>query len=319
MNPHSVVMKIINIADDNDDDVSVIYETPKTSKSKGAKISDAIEKRNQQVSLFKILCSKPSCSGTKKAFIDLSKESPDEEIQILDSNFSFSKNSKRGSNSKSIVIDDDGNDNFTCDICVDEKSMSEMFKIMGCTHSYCKQCMAKYVASKLQENISRISCPVSGCNGLLEPYYCHSILPNEVFNRWGDALCEKVILGYEKFYCPFKDCSALLIDECSGENIVITQSKCPECKRLFCAKCKVPWHLGIVCEEFEKLHKDEREREDIQLMQLAKSQEWQRCPNCRYYVARSQGCAQMHCRCGCDFCYKCGAQSTNHYCSNCGT
>ncbi|KAK4361622.1 hypothetical protein RND71_020574 [Anisodus tanguticus] len=77
--------------------------------------------------------------------------------------------------------------------------------------------------------------------------------------------------------------------------------------------------VGFVCEEFEKLNKDEREIEGIQLMQLAKSQEWQRCPSCRMYVGRSQGCAQMRCRCGTDFCYKCGAHSSDHYCSSCGT
>ncbi|XP_009776040.1 E3 ubiquitin-protein ligase RSL1-like [Nicotiana sylvestris] len=311
-------VKIIVISNDDNDDISVIYETPKTSKGKGIKIGEKyLRKRDVEVEIISSFCSKPSSSGTKKIFIDLSREYPDDEIQILGSQ-NLRKCSKGCSNSKSIYIDDDQDDIFTCDICVDEKSTSEMFKIMGCTHSYCKECMAKYVASKIQENISQISCPVSGCNGLLEPYYCRSILPNEVFDRWGDALCEKLILGSERFYCPFKDCSALLIDESEGGNLVITQSECPECRRLFCAKCKVAWHSGIACEEFEKLNKDEREREDIQLMQLAKGQEWQRCPRCRMYVARSAGCAQMLCRCGCYFCYKCGAESTNHYCSRCG-
>ncbi|KAM3239359.1 hypothetical protein P3L10_014393 [Capsicum annuum] len=185
---------------------------------------------------------------------------------------------------------------FTCDICVDEKSIVEIFKIMGCNHSYCKNCIVKYISSKLQENISRISCPVTGCNGELEPQNCGSILPNDVFVRWGDALCESMILVSERFYCPFKDCSALLIDECAGENKVIDQSECPECRRLFCAKCKVPWHSGFVCEEFDKFNNDERVIEGLQLMQLVKNQEWQRCPSCRMYVGRSEGCAQMKCR-----------------------
>ncbi|KAK4340620.1 hypothetical protein RND71_039121 [Anisodus tanguticus] len=315
----SSAMKIINIPDDNDDndDISVIYATPKASKGK-TKFIEAISVEEYY------LCSKPSSSGTIKVIIDLSEEHPDNEIQFLGTQ--FVQKSKGCSNSKSILIDDDNIDDdiFTCDICVDEKSTSEIFKIMGCTHSYCKECMAKYVASKILENISRISCPVLGCNGQLEPYNCRSILPKQVFDRWGDVLCEAMILGSEKFYCPFKDCSAvLLIDGNSssdgGGDFVVTQCECPECRRLFCAKCKVAWHSGIVCEEFQELNKDEREREDLQLMQLAKGQEWQRCPRCRIYVARSDGCAQMRCRCGCDFCYKCGAESTNHHCKRCGT
>lgn len=185
-------------------------------------------------------------------------------------------------------------DIFTCDICVDDKSITnDMFKILGCNHSYCKNCITKYISSKLQENISRISCPVTSCYGVLEPHDCGSILPNDVLVRWGDVLCESMIMRYEKTYCPFKDCSALFIDECVD---VVRDIKCPECRRYFCAKCKVPWHLGIVCEEFEKLNKDEREIEGLQLLQLVKSQEWQRCPSCRMYVGRSEGCAQMRCR-----------------------
>ncbi|XP_055827109.1 E3 ubiquitin-protein ligase RSL1-like [Solanum dulcamara] len=314
----SLAMKIIDIADDDNDDVSVIYETPKASEGKRKKFIETISVENY-------ICSKPSCSGTKKVMIDLSDEYPDDEIEFLGTQ--FDRKSKGISNEIEFLgtkFVQKSNDNeevdnlFTCDICVDEKPINENFKIMGCSHSYCKECMAKYVGVKLQENVCRISCPVSGCNGKLEPYNCRSILPKEVFDRWGDVLCEAMIMGLERFYCPFKDCSALLIDENSSDCVVI-QSECPECRRLFCAKCKVGWHSGLVCEEFQKLNKDEREKEDLQLMQLAKGQAWQRCPQCRMYVARSDGCAQMVCRCGCGFCYKCGAESANHHCKRCGT
>ncbi|XP_060190915.1 uncharacterized protein LOC132620254 [Lycium barbarum] len=382
-------VKIIEIADEdnNNDDVSVIYSTPRTSKRKRTKITDPIsvedyfEKKN-----LEIFRSKASSNGTGKVIIDLSKEYPDDEIQIFGSRFSLpsskdpkgcsnssntnsinnnissvipqviqifgskyslpsSKDPKGCSNSSNKNLKNNNNipsvisqvvseeyrtytdlkptfdDNFICEICVDEKSMTENFKIMGCNHSYCNQCTANYIASKLQQNITRISCPVLGCNGQLEPYNCRSILPKQVFDRWGDVLCEAMILGCEKFDCPLKDCSALLIDDssCDGGDFVVTQSECPECRRLFCAKCKVAWHSGILCEEFQKLNKDEREKEDLQLMQLAKGQEWQRCPRCQIYIVRSSGCAQMRCRCGCYFCYKCGAESTNHHCKRCGT
>ncbi|KAM3306771.1 E3 ubiquitin-protein ligase RSL1-like [Capsicum chacoense] len=217
-------------------------------------------------------------------------------------------------NPKSSVHINVYNDIFMCDICADEKFTStDMFKIMGCSHSYCKNCIAKYISSKLQENISRILCPVTTCTGELEPQSCGSILPYDVFVKWGDALCESMILVAEKFYCPFKDCSALLIDECAGENMVIDQSECPECRKLFCAKCKVPWHSGFVCEEFDKLNNDEREVEGLQLMKLAKSQGWQRCPSCMMYVEKSEGCLHMICRCGCEFCYNCATHSNGYF------
>ncbi|XP_042482744.1 E3 ubiquitin-protein ligase RNF144A-like isoform X2 [Macadamia integrifolia] len=205
---------------------------------------------------------------------------------------------------------------FVCEICVEQKSQSELFNIKGCTHSYCSECMVRYVASKIQENITSIQCPESNCKGVLEPEFCQSILPPEVFDRWGSALCESLFLGSPKLYCPYKDCSALLLDD---GGVVVEESECPNCRRLFCAQCKVPWHSGIVCKEFQKLNENERAREDIMLMQLAKQQKWQRCPKCKVVVERIDGCLYMKCRCGYAFCYNCGAQmiGNNHYCTIC--
>lgn len=203
---------------------------------------------------------------------------------------------------------------FDCEICCDTKPHTESFSIKGCIHAYCADCMRNYVASKLEEGASQINCPAPNCQGVLEPEYCRDIIPHEVFNRWGNVLCESVILASEKFYCPFKDCSALLIDD--GVDMV-TSSECPNCWRLFCAKCKVPWHNGIGCDEFQKLGKDERGREDIMFKSLAKNKNWQRCPKCKVYVERTEGCLYMKCRCGTAFCYRCGNITKDHQYHSC--
>ncbi|GAU44683.1 hypothetical protein TSUD_400250 [Trifolium subterraneum] len=173
---------------------------------------------------------------------------------------------------------------FVCEICTDTKTIKDAFFISGCSHAYCSNCVAMYIGSKLDDNITNIGCPVPECNGLLEVEPCRSILSPEVFERW--------------------DCSALLINdgtEAAGN------TKCPHCNRMFCARCKVPWHNGMECSEYEKLIVDNRGKEYDKLVKLAKRKNWQRCPKCRVYVARNKGCSHMTCRCGCSFCYKCGS------------
>lgn len=226
----------------------------------------------------------------------------DDDLRLLDfvpqnSPFGSKRRSQKGESSKSNSQNDDGCC-FVCDICVEPMSASECFRIKGCSHSYCTDCMMKYVASKLQENITSIPCPSPNCKALLEPEHCRDLLPEDVFERWGSALCEALILGAQKFYCPFKDCSALLIDDGDGAGggQVIRESECPYCRRLFCAQCKVPWHSEISCAEFQKLNKNEREREDIMLMKLAKNNNWKRCPNCKFFVEKKEGCMYMMCR-----------------------
>ncbi|XP_016651566.1 PREDICTED: probable E3 ubiquitin-protein ligase RNF217 [Prunus mume] len=197
---------------------------------------------------------------------------------------------------------------FVCEICVEPKAAaSEWFGIKNCSHAYCIDCMVRYLASKLEENITSIRCPDPDCtSGLLDPEHCRSILPQEVFERWGVALCEAVVPASHKFYCPYKDCSAMLIIDNDGKKgMIVRQSDCPHCRKLFCAQCKVPWHVGFECAKFQKLNKVERERENM-LRNLAKKEQWRRCPNCRFYVERSWGCNLIQCRCKTKFCYECG-------------
>jgi E3 ubiquitin-protein ligase RNF144 len=224
--------------------------------------------------------------------IDLSDEEDDDDIKILNfipksTSFGKRKRIEKGESSNSR------NAPFVCEICTDTKTMRDAFYISGCSHVYCSDCVAMYICSKLDDNITNIGCPVPGCSGLLEPEYCYSILKPEVFERWGKALCEALIDVSEKFYCPFADCSALLINDGTE---AVGNTKCPHCNRMFCAQCKVPWHDGIECSEFEKLHTDERGREDVMLVNLAKEKNWQRCPKCKFYVGRDTGCNIMSCR-----------------------
>ncbi|KAL6010537.1 hypothetical protein ACLOJK_000971 [Asimina triloba] len=183
-----------------------------------------------------------------------------------------------------------------CKICMEAKHPTEIFTIKGCRHQFCSHCIGQHVTAKIQENSPSVRCPEPSCKGVLEPVLLQPILAPDVFDRWGRVLCESLILESMKFYCPFKDCSGLLVDERGKDGVVILESECPHCRRLFCAKCKVPWHSGISCDNFQKLGKHERDREDIMLMNLAKSKKWQRCPQCGFYVERIEGCLFMKCR-----------------------
>ncbi|CAA0836917.1 RING/U-box superfamily protein [Striga hermonthica] len=299
------VLEVIHIPDGalpdagggDDDEISVVYATTFPPK-RGATKSDAISVEDYRP--------KPK-----------THHADDDDLKIL---YFFPKSRKRvftGECSRSKTGNNDAAHQFLCEICADEKPNREKFSILGCDHSYCSDCVRKYVASKLQNNVVSIGCPVSGCRGTLEPQHCRSILPDQVFDRWGEALCEAVILASEKFYCPFKDCSALLVDDSCGGNGVMAESECPNCNRLFCVQCKVPWHFGISCDDFRKLRADERGSEDIMLVNLAKNMRWMRCPKCRFYVEKSEGCLFMKCRCGHGFCYNCGAPLKEHYCRQC--
>ncbi|EER96742.1 uncharacterized protein LOC8062109 [Sorghum bicolor] len=208
---------------------------------------------------------------------------------------------------------------FYCTICMESVDVRELFPVSGCTHLFCINCVSQYITAKVEDSVLSIGCPEPGCkDGALDPEVCRDVIPLQLFQRWGAALCDSA-LGAFKFYCPFNDCSALLVDERRHGEAAITQAECPHCCRMFCAQCKVAWHDGVTCAEFQRLGKDERSRNDLLLRKVAERSNWQRCPKCKMYVERTEGCVYIVCRCGHRFCYLCASPMSQgiHRCSRC--
>ncbi|KAI3985261.1 hypothetical protein MKX01_039506 [Papaver californicum] len=200
-----------------------------------------------------------------------------------------------------------------CEICMEAKPKSETRNSTNkCSHIYCSECITKHIAAKIHVNIIQITCPEFNCKKTLELHLCKDIVPEQVFDRWDKALCESLILPSQKIYCPFKDCSVMLVNDDDG--VIIRGTECPYCRRLFCAQCKVPWHFDLDCNDYEEMKSGGKE--DMLLINLAESKSWKRCPSCRFYVERRDGCPHITCRCGSQFCYACGGRwSQTHFCN----
>ncbi|CAA0828638.1 RING/U-box superfamily protein [Striga hermonthica] len=233
-----------------------LLKTPASYKKTGGGGGD------DEISVVYATTFRPKQGATKSDAISVEDYCPKHKIHHADGDdlkilYFFPKSRKRvftGECSRSKMGNNDAAHQFLCEICADEKPNRKKFSILG-------------------------------CQGTLVPQHCRSILPDRVFNRLGDALCEALILASEKFYCPFKDCSAL-------------------------------WWTTRVG-GMGKLKADERGSEDIMLVNLAKNMRWMRCPKCRFYVEKSKGCLFMQCRCEHGFCYNCGAPLIERYCRQC--
>ncbi|MCL7049936.1 hypothetical protein MKW94_025794 [Papaver nudicaule] len=162
-----------------------------------------------------------------------------------------------------------------------------------------------------------ITCPNTNCNVKLDASSFQSVLPINVFEKWCRALCESVVvldsskggLAYGRSYCPYQNCSELILNECvnNSHGSKITKSSCPSCKKLFCFQCMVPWkekHQCIISNG--EIVIDIDSINDDLFVKIGKQRRWRRCPSCHYYVERTQGCKNITCRCKTVFCYNCG-------------
>ncbi|CAN4122448.1 unnamed protein product [Withania somnifera] len=207
--------------------------------------------------------------------------------------------------------DDDQLNNF-CEICLDNKESWEMFENDGCSHSFCYECTSKHIMAMISQKAKVIGCPGVSCGAAFDVNACRFMIPEEARIEWDELVCQSMILDSQKLYCPFRDCLALLVND-SGASI--EKIKCPLCKRSFCAACRVPWHPAFTCKEFQKLNAKKGSKGEDMVKTLAKKKNWQKCPNCKIFVEKTEGCIHMTCRCEYEFCYRCGAKWTgSHAC-----
>ncbi|MCL7036667.1 hypothetical protein MKW94_005941 [Papaver nudicaule] len=217
----------------------------------------------------------------------------------------------------------DDSSSFTCEICVEQVPSNAKFKNMeitnGCSHNYCKGCISKYIQVKvIQDNTSQVKCPNTNCSAVLDTLSCRSIVSKEVFEKWCRAHCESAVLlqsskggfAYGRSYCPYRDCSELVLNECVETNAAskVTKSKCPNCKKLFCFHCMVPWKENHRCTNRSETIID-IDSNDVLFIENVKRKKWVRCPSCNCYVERTGGCRIITCRCKTSFCYNCGEKA----------
>ncbi|KAJ7980655.1 RBR-type E3 ubiquitin transferase [Quillaja saponaria] len=204
---------------------------------------------------------------------------------------------------------------FTCELCTETRPRRMLFHNNQCVHDpFCSTCIARHIEAKVEESEADIKCPNLNCDQSLDPISCRPIVPKSVFDKWSDLLCASFVLDFERrCYCPDMDCSALVIDECSGndEGGAVRKVNCPNCKKPFCFQCKVPWHEGVVCSLWSRERLQIRDLNDILFRKLFKEKGWSRCYRCGQAVERVAGCREISCRCGAKLCYYCGGKTSH--------
>ncbi|PIN03255.1 Ubiquitin--protein ligase [Handroanthus impetiginosus] len=173
----------------------------------------------------------------------------------------------------------------TCKICFAETYVDQMFLVPSCHHSYCLACMSDHVEYKLLDGVLP-KCPHENCKTELQPDCCKEFLSPNLVIIMSQRMKEASIPAQDRIYCPNPRCSALFSrTKLQGSKKNSTRArKCPNCKN----PCM--------------------SREERELRWLASRERWRQCPKCRDMVSLASGCYHIYCRCGHQFCYKCGAK-----------
>jgi hypothetical protein len=177
---------------------------------------------------------------------------------------------------------------YKCAVCFDTHAKGLVTKLT-CEHTYCDPCVANMCMAALSdEQLLPIRC----CNQEMPSKVLRRALNADQMRKLEAALAEHKCNN--RLYCPNPVCSEFI-----GERGVHDKAErsCDSCTASYCASCGEDWHDGVCLAEMA----DEEE-----LRNVAASEGWQQCSQCRRIVEKSDGCDHMTCTCGFEFCYTCG-------------
>ncbi|OJJ46365.1 hypothetical protein ASPZODRAFT_1955502 [Penicilliopsis zonata CBS 506.65] len=180
-----------------------------------------------------------------------------------------------------------------CVSCFTELRVKRLV-LLSCGHSYCKDCLARMALMATRDE------------SLFPPRCCFQEIPMKKMvtylsskekKQYMSRIREYAVSVANRWYCPSPQCGQWipLKDIKEGSN----SQRCPHCRVSICSRCRGISHGQKQCSYDTGL---------LAVLDEARNQQWQRCWGCRSVVERTYGCLHITCRCGAEFCYKCGAR-----------
>ncbi|KAI0194895.1 hypothetical protein EV127DRAFT_332933, partial [Xylaria flabelliformis] len=154
-----------------------------------------------------------------------------------------------------------------------------------CGHTWCFECIARLLESAIAHNHFP-----AGCCADIETERYESMLDPELVQRYREKLA--VHQDPKPTFCHQRRCSAYI----PRTKMINGVGNCPKCGSNTCGKCKGAAHNGA-CSEDEDLK---------EILQFVRKKRWARCKACGHAIEKVDGCNQVTCRCGREFCYRCG-------------
>lgn len=163
----------------------------------------------------------------------------------------------------------------------------------GCTHSLCRTCLHELYSLALRDEEL---IPVRCCEFPLSREAAQKVLNTAQLQKY-EARVKELTVCTNRLYCPKKICSAFLGSK--NESHEREEKKCPICHTACCSACGLEQHVGPC--------KPDAAAED-EVREWAKGKNVRQCEQCRRFIESEGGCNHMTCKCGYQFCFRCGEQ-----------
>ncbi|XP_039705447.1 E3 ubiquitin-protein ligase RNF144A isoform X4 [Pteropus medius] len=196
----------------------------------------------------------------------------------------------------------------SCKLCLGEYPLEQMTTVAQCQCVFCTLCLKQYVELLIKEGLeTAISCPDAACprQGQLQDSEIECMVAAEMMQRYKKLQFEReVLLDPCRTWCPASTCQAVCqLQEMGLQTPQLV--RCKACDTEFCSACKASWHPGQGCPETVPITFLPGDTSSVFRLEEDDAP-IKRCPKCKVYIERDEGCAQMMCKsCKHAFCWYC--------------
>lgn len=159
----------------------------------------------------------------------------------------------------------------------------------------CKSCIAGALTAAIElKGAERTGC--FECNAAWDIAFIARYVTAEVSTAYLDMLLKVTLARNSEFiWCINPKCGSGGFAERKREGTGYPQVECGQCKERSCANCKVKWHAGKTCQQFQLTRTDEMTEQEKQALRKLEQVDARRCPKCQMAVEKNGGCPSMYC------------------------
>lgn len=188
-----------------------------------------------------------------------------------------------------------------CEICFKplRPHKAKVLRVRDCSKKFHYGCIKTYVYSCLSTSEIPIRCPDSKCGHILDEMILLSLLTEEELALYKKRVrVVEALQNPDKYtFCSTPNCEYIFDIPMGSSDTMLT---CPSCKKPTCSLCKIPFHTGLTCYEYQTYTPD-----DYAICRALDEKKWRKCVKCRFWIEKNQGCNHITCKCGHQFCYVC--------------
>ncbi|KAH7393088.1 hypothetical protein BKA66DRAFT_320879 [Pyrenochaeta sp. MPI-SDFR-AT-0127] len=173
-----------------------------------------------------------------------------------------------------------------CIICMEDIDLSLVTQT-PCSHWSCRTCLRDGFEASFTSR-SRYQC----CQQHVPISLIADLFTDDFTQRYELLVLE--LTTPNPTYCANAACAAFIPP---ANYFGPDSARCDNCNTDTCRHCRTMGHVGRGCTTDQATE---------QVRALAAVVGWKTCPACTTMVERRDGCLHMTCRCGAEFCYRCG-------------